>query len=168
MDPLEIIISAVDEASATLAEVGEAAEAMGEDINESLVATQGAFDSTQASFDTFIASWNEAEEAVAGYANAMEISIDQVMADMEAFGISAQQAADEIVAANTQISESATTTAEVTGASAGAYAGLAAVAGIAFLGLKSAISGIVCDGVGRDLGPNRSNFEGYGVRDPAR
>lgn len=133
---LEILISAVDEASGTIAEVGDSVAAMAEEVSSSMDALSI---STQKFADQFFENWNAASAAVEGYANTVQISIDQVMADMDAYGISAQQAADEIVAANARISTSATTSAEASEMSAGAFAGLTAVAGIAFFGIKSAI-----------------------------
>src|SRR5579862_1638610 len=108
---LNIIISAVDEASAAF-----------EDINESLAgvseAAAGMVDSTQASFDEFMAS-------VSAAAAASGVSENEIMAQMAATSQTAQEVAAEIVAANDEVEASN----EIT---SGSFMPIGVAAGIAF------------------------------------
>lgn len=144
---LEIIISAVDEASAAIEEVNASFSSMSEAADAATTATEdalsGATVSTQEFADQFFATWNEAAAAVESYANVTSLSIDQVMADMQEYGISAQQAADEIVAANASISTSAETTAETVNLTKGSFTSIGVVAGIGFAAVSSAIGNAI-------------------------
>ena len=137
---LEILISAVDEASETMAEVGESATALGDAVAESTTAAS-------ASFEEFGLQVNETtgeienalltqEQSFALAADIAQQTSDEIIDVMTSEGVSSQEAAATIAEANAAIassSEAAATT------SAGAYAGLAAVAGIGFLALKNVI-----------------------------
>jgi len=141
---LEILISAVDEASATMAEVGEAASALGEDVTEATSAAS-------ASFEEFGLQVNETtgeienalltqEQSFALAAEIAQQSSDEIIELMASEGISAQEASATIAEANATIAASGE---EAATTSAGAYAGVAAIAGIAFLALKNAIGDAV-------------------------
>jgi hypothetical protein len=137
---LEILISAVDEASATMAEVGESATALGDAVAESTSAAS-------ASFEEFGLQVNETtgeienalltqEQSFTLAADVAQQTSDEIIDLMVAEGVSSQEAAATIAEANATIAASS----EETGiASAGAYAGLAAIGGIAFLALKNSI-----------------------------
>jgi len=141
---LEIIISAVDEASATMAEVGEAASALGEDVSEATSAAS-------ASFEEFGLQVNETtgeitnalltqEQSFALAADMAQQSSDEIIELMATEGISSQEAAATIAEANATIASSGE---EAASTSAGAYGGLAAIAGIAFLAIKSGMDDAV-------------------------
>src|ERR1700722_18499373 len=89
---LEIVISAVDQASAAIEEVNANVESLG-------TAAATMVDETTASFNEFIASIDEAA-AVAG--------VDQleIMRQMEATGLTAQQVSEQIVASNEEVDAS--------------------------------------------------------------
>jgi hypothetical protein len=137
---LEIIISAVDEASATLAEVGESMDGMASDVSQSVTA----MDASLAEFGLQInATTGEIEEALLTQEQSFQLaaavaqeSNQEIIEQMLATGSTAEEAAADIVEANALIGGSSEQAAST---SAGAYAGLAAVAGIAFFALKSAI-----------------------------
>ena len=137
MDPLEIIISAIDDASEVIAGVGTSTENMADNV-------KGAVDSTSASFNSFIQKYSDAEQAVALYSGEMKLSIDQVMNDAEEFGIGVQQAADEIVAANQKISTSSELMAEEVDTSMASsksdFLAVGIAAGIAYQGISSFVS----------------------------
>jgi hypothetical protein len=141
---LEILISAVDEASATMASVGEAASALGEDVAEATSAASAGFEEFGLQVNQ---TTGEIENALLTQEQSFAVAADIVNATSEEMidlmlqeGISAQEAAAVIEEANAEIGSSA----EAAGtASAGAYGGLAAIAGIAFLGIKSGIDDAV-------------------------
>jgi hypothetical protein len=141
---LEILISAVDEASAPIAEVGDALAGLAEDATTATAAAGDAF----AEFGLQVnATTGEIENALLtqeqSFALAADIatqSSDEIIELMASEGISSQEAAATIAEANATIAESGEAAATT---SAGAYAGLAAVAGIAFLGIKGGIDDAV-------------------------
>jgi hypothetical protein len=141
---LQILISAVDDASETLDAVGESAAGMADEIT---TATDAASDSF-AEFGLQVnATTGEIENALltqeqsfAVAADLVNASSDEMIDLMTEEGISAQEAAAVIEEANATIAESG---AAASTASAGAYAGLAAIAGIAFLAIKGGISDAV-------------------------
>lgn len=137
---LEILVSAVDNASATMAEVGESATALGDAVTESTSAAS-------ASFEEFGLQVNETtgeitnalltqEQSFALAADIAQQSSEEIIDLMVSEGISSQEAAATIAEANATIAASGE---EAATSSAGAYAGLAAVAGIGFLALKNVI-----------------------------
>jgi hypothetical protein len=137
---LEILISAVDEASETMAEVGEAASALGDEVAESTSAAS-------ASFEDFGLQVNETtgeienalltqEQSFALAADIAQQTSDEIIDVMTSEGVSSQEAAATIAEANATIASSSE---EAATTSAGAYAGLTAVAGIGFLALKNVI-----------------------------
>jgi hypothetical protein len=141
---LEILISAVDEASGTIAEVGDSISGMAEDV-------ETATDAAGASFEEFGLQVNETtgeitnalltqEQSFALAADIATQSSEEIIDLMVQEGISSQEAAATISEANAEIEASGE--AAATG-SAGAYAGLAAIAGIAFLALKNSIGDAV-------------------------
>lgn len=144
MEDLEILITAVDEASEPIAAIGEAASGLADEVS---VATDAAGDSF-AEFGLQVnATTGEIENALltqeqsfALAAEMMQQSSDEIIELMAAEGISAQEAAATIAEADATIAASGE---EASTSSAGAYAGLAAIAGIAFLGIKSAITDAV-------------------------
>ena len=134
---LEIIISAVDEASAAFEEVNgsmagmaEAASAASAEVDASLEGTTEAatmmVDSTTASFNAFIAAIDEAA-TVAG------VDELEIMRQMEATGQTAQEVADEIVAANEEVDAS-------NELSKGSFMSIGVAAGIAFYAVESAVT----------------------------
>ncbi|HEY3742454.1 MAG TPA: hypothetical protein VGL53_21545 [Bryobacteraceae bacterium] len=141
---LQILISAVDEASETIAEVGESVANMADEVSTSTNAAAESF----AEFGLQVnATTGEIEDAMTSTETSMaaaaalaEENGDEIMQVMMDTGVSAQEAAATIAEANAAIeasSDAATTS------SAGAYAGLAAVAGIAFLAIKGGIGDAV-------------------------
>src|ERR1700728_619870 len=141
---LQILISAVDEASETMAGIGEAVNGMAEDVS---TATDAAGDSF-AEFGLQVnATTGEIENALltqeqsfALAADMAQQSSDEIIELMASEGISSQEAAAVIEESNAEIAASGEA---ASGASAGAYAGLAAIAGIAFLAIKSGITDAV-------------------------
>jgi hypothetical protein len=141
---LEIIVSAVDEASATMAEISDAVSSLGEDVSEATSAAS-------ASFEEFGLQVNETtgeitnalltqEQSFALAADMAQQSSDEMIELMASEGISSEEAAATIAEANATIAASGE---EAASSSAGAYGGLAAIAGIAFLGIKSGIDDAV-------------------------
>lgn len=147
MDPLEIIISAVDDASEQIAAVGESMDALASDTTAASTQVDGAMTAMTAStsgwVDSTTASFNAYIESVEAAAASTGVSEGQIMADMEQWGIGAQQAADEIVAANTRISVSSDGMAADVGASSesstGSFAALGAIGVVAFNSLTGFI-----------------------------
>jgi hypothetical protein len=141
---LEILVTAVDEASATMAEIADSVSGMAEDV-------AAGTDAAGASFAEFGLQVNETtgeiEDALLTQQERFDMAAAVVAQDSEEMqqlmldtGISAQEAAAVIAEADADIAASSE---EAATSSAGAYAGLAAIAGIAFLGIKSAISDAV-------------------------
>lgn len=119
---LEIVISAVDEASAAF-----------EEINESLT---GVADSAVAMVDSTTASFNEFTASIEAAAEAAGVSEIEIMRQMEATGQTAQEVADEIVAANEEVDAS-------NELSKGSFTSVGVAAGIAFYAVESAVSSAV-------------------------
>jgi hypothetical protein len=141
---LEILISAVDEASGTIAEVGDSVAAMSDQVTTSTGAAADSFAEFGLQVDETTGEITNAlltqEQSFAVAADLVNASSEEMIDLMVEEGISAQEAAAVISEANATIaasSEAAST------ASAGAYAGLAAIAGIGFLAIKSVISDAV-------------------------
>jgi hypothetical protein len=141
---LQILISAVDEASETIAEVSDSVSGLAEDV---ATATGAAGDS----FAEFGLQVNETtgeitnalltqEQSFALAADIAQQSSEEIINLMVEEGISSQEAAAVISEANATIAASGEAAAT---ASAGAYGGLAAIAGIAFLAIKSGIGDAV-------------------------
>jgi len=141
---LQILISAVDEASETIAEVSDSVSGLAEDV---ATATGAAGDS----FAEFGLQVNETtgeitnalltqEQSFALAADIAQQSSEEIINLMVEEGISSQEAAAVIAEANATIAASGEAAAT---ASAGAYGGLAAIAGIAFLAIKSGIGDAV-------------------------
>ena len=119
---LEIVVSAVDEASAAFEEINTSLESLAETATATV-------DATTASFNEFIASIDEAA-AVAG------VDELEIMRQMEATGQTAQEVAAQIVAANEEVDVSSDT-------SKGSLTGIGVAAGIAFYAVESAVSDAV-------------------------
>jgi hypothetical protein len=141
---LQILISAVDEASGTIAEISDSVSGMAEDVT---TATDAAGDS----FAEFGLQVNETtgeiqnalltqEQSFALAADIATQSSEEIIDLMVEEGISSQEAAAVIAESNATIASSGE---EAATSSAGAYAGLAAIAGIAFLAVKGAIGDAV-------------------------
>lgn len=141
---LQILISAVDEASGTIAEVGNSVGGLAEEVS---VAT----DAASASFAEFglqvNATTGEIQNALLTQEQSFALAADMVQqSSMEVIdlmaeeGISSEEAAAVIAEANASIAASGQ---EAATASAGAYAGVAAIAGMAFLAIKGAIGDAV-------------------------
>jgi hypothetical protein len=148
---LQILISAVDEASATIAEVSDSVNAMADDVTT-------AADAAAASFNEFGLQVNETtgeitnalltqEQSFALLADIATQSSQEIIDLMLSEGISAQEAAATISEANAEIESSGEAAATT---SAGAYAGLAAIAGIAFLAIKGGIDDAVSSAMAWD------------------
>lgn len=141
---LEILISAVDEASATIDEITDSVDAMAEGVT-------AAADAAGNSFAEFGLQVNETtgeienalltqEQSFALLAEVATQSSQEIIDLMLQEGISAQEAAAVISEADATIAASGEAAAT---SSAGAYAGLAAIAGIAFLAIKGGIDDAV-------------------------
>jgi hypothetical protein len=141
---LQILISAVDEASGTIAEVGDSVAAMSESVTEATEAASSSFADFGLQVNETTGEIENAlltqEQSFALAADMATQSSDEIIELMASEGISSQEAAAVIQEANAEIAASGEAAST---ASAGAYAGLAAIAGIAFLGIKSAISDAV-------------------------
>jgi hypothetical protein len=145
---LQILISAIDEASATMGDVGDSAAAMGDEVSSSASAAADSFAEFGLQVNETTGEIEDAlltqEESFALAADLVNASSEEMIDVMMSEGISAQEAAAVVEEANAEIaasSEAAST------ASAGAYGGLAAIAGIAFFAIKSAISDAVSSAV---------------------
>jgi hypothetical protein len=128
---LEIIISAVDEASAAF-----------EEINESL---GGVSDAAATMVDSTTASFNEFMASVAAAAAATGTSEDDIMVKMAETGQTAQDVADEIIAANAEIDASNDAL------SKGSFMSIGIAAGIAFAAVSSAVGDAVSSAEAWDL-----------------
>jgi hypothetical protein len=141
---LQILISAVDEASGTIAEVGESVAAMADEVATSTDAASGSFEEFGLQVNATTGEIENAlltqEQSFALAADMVEQSSDEIIDLMASEGISSQEAAAVIQEANAEIAASSE---EASTASSGAYAGLAAIAGIAFLAIKSGITDAV-------------------------
>jgi hypothetical protein len=137
---LQILITAIDEASETIAEVSESVSGMAEEV---ATATDAAGDS----FAEFGLQVNETtgeienalltqEQSFAVAADLVNASSEEMIDIMLEEGVTAQEAAATIAEANATIAASSEA---ATAGSAGAYAGFAAIAGIAFLAIKGGI-----------------------------
>jgi hypothetical protein len=141
---LQILISAVDEASETIAEVGESVAGMADEVATATDAASGSFEEFGLQVN---ATTGEIENALLTQEQSFAVAADLVNASSEEMidlmveeGISAQEAAAVIAEANTTIGASSAGAAT---SSAGAFAGLAAMAGIAFLAIKGGITDAV-------------------------
>jgi hypothetical protein len=119
---LQIVISAVDEASAAF-----------EEIEDSLA---GVSDAAATMVDATTASFNEFTAAIAQAATDAGVSETEILQQMQATGLGAQEVADEIVAANEEIDASNDLT-------KGSFMPVGIAAGIAFAAVESAISSSV-------------------------
>jgi hypothetical protein len=141
---LEILISAVDEASGTIAEVGDSVAGMADQVTTSTGAAADSFaefglqvDETTGEITNALLTQEQSFALCADMVNASTAEMEDLMVEE---GISATEAAAVITEANATIassSEAAST------ASAGAYAGLAAIAGIGFLAIANVIKDAV-------------------------
>jgi hypothetical protein len=137
---LQILITAVDEASETIDGVSASVTGMADEVAASTDAAAGSF----AEFGLQVnATTGEIENALLTQEQSFAVAADLVNASNEEMidlmveeGITAQEAAATIAEANAEIASSSVA---AKGGSAGAYAGLAAIAGIAFLAIKGAI-----------------------------
>src|SRR5580658_9209939 len=141
---LEILISAVDEASETIAEVGDSVAGMADQVATSTGAAADSFAEFGLQVDETTGEITNAlltqEQSFAVAADLVNASSEEMIDLMVEEGISAQEAAAVISEANATIAESS----EAAGtASAGAYAGLAAIAGIGFLAITNVIKDAV-------------------------
>lgn len=141
---LEILISAVDDASGTIADVSDSLSEMATDATTATTAAGDAFAEFGLQVNETTGEITNAlltqEQSFALAAEMATQSSDEIIELMASEGISAQEAAATIAEANATIAASGETAA--TG-SAGAYGGLAAIAGIAFLAIKSGIDDAV-------------------------
>ncbi len=141
---LQILISAVDEASATLEEVNASLTAMAETADEAGTTTSEALDSVSASATAASGIIQTANQAQAdSFALAAEIATqsDQEIIDaMLEFGVNAQTAASIVAGSNEEIAESSAETATL---SRGSFTSIGVAAGIAFYSLASAVSNAV-------------------------
>jgi hypothetical protein len=141
---LEILISAVDEASGTIAEVGDSVAGMADQVATSTGAAGDSFAEFGLQVDETTGEITNAlltqEQSFAVAADLVNASSEEMIDLMVSEGISAQEAAAVISEANATIAESSEAAST---ASAGAYAGLAAIAGIGFLAIKNVISDAV-------------------------
>ena len=141
---LQILISAVDEASGTIAEISDSVAGMAEDITTSTDAAGASFAEFGLQVDATTGEITNAlqtqEQSFAVAADTINSTSDEMTELMVEEGISAQEAAATIAEANATIADSAE---EAGSSSAGAYAGLAAIAGIAFLAIKGGITDAV-------------------------
>jgi len=141
---LQILISAVDEASGTIAEISDSVAGMAEDITTSTDAAGASFAEFGLQVDATTGEITNAlqtqEQSFAVAADIINSTSDEMTELMVEEGISAQEAAATIAEANATIADSAE---EAGSSSAGAYAGLAAIAGIAFLAIKGGITDAV-------------------------
>lgn len=141
---LQILISAVDEASETIAQISDSVAAMGDEVSSSATAAADSFaefglqvNETTGEIENALLTQEQSFALAADLVNASSEEMIDLMMDE---GISAQEAAATIEEANAQIAASGEAAST---ASAGAYGGLAAIAGIAFFAIKSAISDAV-------------------------
>jgi hypothetical protein len=137
---LQILISAVDGASATLDEIGQSLSAMSEEAAATTEAASASFEEfglqvneTTGEIENALLTQQQSFAVAADIVNSTSDEMTQVMVEE---GVSAQEAAAVIAEANAEIASSSE---EATTSSAGAYAGMAAIAGIAFLAIKSGI-----------------------------
>lgn len=148
---LEILITAVDEASEAFDEISESMDGMAE-------AASGAAEETDASLESVGLTMNEVtgeiEEALltqqqsfALAAQVVEESDQEIIDVMLELGVTAQEAAATIAEANAEIAasseESAETVSTSSAMSKSSFIGLGAIAGLAFTGLVSAIGGAI-------------------------
>jgi len=137
---LQILISAVDEASATLSEVSDSVSALAEDVAASTGAAGNSFAEFGLQVNETTGEITNAlltqEQSFALAADIAQQSSAEIIELMASEGISSQEAAATIADANATIAASGEQAATT---SAGAYGGLAAIAGIAFLAIKSGI-----------------------------
>lgn len=141
---LQILISAVDEASETMAAIGESVNAMGEEVSSATDAASQSFAEFGLQINTTTGEIENAlltqDQSFALAAEVVQQSSQEIIDLMLEEGVTAQEAAATIAEADATIAASGE---EAATSSAGAYAGLAAVAGIAFLGIKNAIGDAV-------------------------
>lgn len=141
---LEILISAVDDASETIATVGESVAGMADEVATATDAASGSFEEFGLQVNATTGEIENAlltqEQSFALAADMVQQTSEEIIDLMASEGISSQEAAAVIAESNAAIAASAETTATV---SAGAYAGFAAIAGIAFLAIKGAIGDAV-------------------------
>jgi anion-transporting ArsA/GET3 family ATPase len=148
---LQILITAVDEASGTMAEISEAVSGMAEEVTSSTDAASESFgefglqiNATTGEIENALLTQNQ---SFALAAEMVQQSSEEIINLMAEEGVSAEEAAAVIAEADATIAASGEAAAS---SSAGAYAGLAAIAGIAFLGIKDAIGDAVSSAVAWD------------------
>ena len=145
---LQILITAVDEASETMAGISESVSGMAEEVTTATDAASESFAEFGLQINTTTGEIENAlltqDQSFALAAEMVQQSSEEIINLMAEEGVSAEEAAATIAEANAAIEASS---AEAGTASAGAYAGLAAVAGIAFLGIKNAIGDAVSSAV---------------------
>jgi hypothetical protein len=152
---LEILISAVDNASETLAEVSDSLNAMAAETTDAAEEASASFDAMTTSIDesfnevlmTVNSATGEIQSALLTQDQSFQLaaavaqeSDQEIIDQMLMTASTAEEAAADIAEANALIASSAE---EAETSSAGAYAGLAAVAGIAFLAIKGAVGDAV-------------------------
>jgi hypothetical protein len=141
---LEILITAVDEASAAFEEVNASLSALAETANEAGAETSAALDSVSESATASSGIVQTANQAQAdSFALAAEIATqsDQEIIDtMLEFEVNAQTAASIVAASNEEIGASSEEAATLSKSS---FMSIGIVAGIAFTAVSSAVSGAV-------------------------
>jgi hypothetical protein len=137
---LEIVISAVDEASASFDQISESMAAMSEAASEATGEIDANFEGTTQAVTTMVdsttASFNEFMASVEAAAEATGLAEDEILIKMEATGQTAQEVADEIVAANEEVDAS-------NELSKGSFTSIGVAAGIAFYAVESAVSSAI-------------------------
>lgn len=141
---LEIVISAIDEASASFDEVNtslgamsEAASAASAEMDDSLESVGLTINETTGEIQNALLSQ---QQSFALAADMAQQSSDEIIDLMASEGISSQEAAAVIEEANAEIAASSE---ETSTASAGGFAAIGAAAGIAFYAVESAVSDAV-------------------------
>jgi hypothetical protein len=141
---LEILITAVDEASAAFEEINEsmgemaaAAEAASTNTNESLDSVGATAQATSGELSAAMQAQNESFALAAEIATQSDQEIIDTMLE---FGVNAQTAANIVVQSNEEIAESSAETATLT---KGSFMSIGVVAGLAFAAVASAVSSAI-------------------------
>ena len=130
---IEILISAVDDASATLAEVGTSMSEMTATMQADLAEVGLAFNEATGTIENATLSQEQSFNLMA---EVMQTDVAEIQELILSEGISFQEAAATVEEANAEIAASSE---EAGASSTGAFAGMGAIGSIAFLGLKSLI-----------------------------
>jgi hypothetical protein len=141
---LEIVISAIDEASASFDEVSESMAQMSEAAEASAAATDDSFESVGLTINEVTGEIQNAmlsqQQSVDLLAEVMQTDVAEIQELIISEGISFQEASAVIEEANAEIAASSEETATT---SAGGFAAVGAAAGIAFYAIESAVSDAV-------------------------